>query len=334
MTRDEELLAFIEAAKAQGASDEFLVSMLRSQGWSPDIVYAAFAKHYAVLTGREVPVRQGIVEGARDAFLHLLSFGTLASWTIALGSLLFDWINRRFVDPVSVNELWRTYNDPSSLAALMVSFPIYLWVTRFILADQQRYPEKRDSGVRKWLTWLALLIAASIIIGDVIAFLNYFLRGEITVRFVSKVAVVMAIAGGVFSYYMRSMTSAPGERSPVYLTLASIAALAGVVAGFTMLGTPDWQRQLQTDARRITDLQALQRLIYQRGTLPQSLEEIDVRLRDPGNGQPYEYHRINDQRYQLCAVFTAESQQRAEQPNFWYHPAGRHCFELHAQRLP
>lgn len=333
MTREEELLAFIEAAKAQGASDDFLVSMLRAQGWSADIIYAAFAKHYAALTGMEVPVRQGIVEGARDAFFHLLSFGTLASWTIALGSLLFDFINRQFEDPVSLNERWRSYTDPSSLAALLVSFPVYVWVTRFILADQEHYPEKRESGTRKWLTWLALLIAASVILGDVITFLNYFLRGEITARFVLKVAVVLAIAGGVFSYYMRSMRAAAGQRNPVYLAAACIAALLGVVAGFSMLGTPQRQRLLQADVKRVNDLQTIQRMIYQRGALPGSLSEMNIALRDPVSGQPYEYRRIDDRRYQLCAVF-AEASELPDRSTVWNHGAGQQCFDLSAQRVP
>lgn len=206
MTREQQLLPFIEASKQHGASDEFVFSLLRANGWSSDVIHAAFGRYYETLTGLPVPVRQGIVEGARDAFLQLLSFGTLSTWTIALGALLFAFINRQFPDAVTAVQ-WGSerYGIASNLASLMVAFPVYLFVMRFMLRDYQRYPEKRNSGIRRWLTWLALLIAAAVIIGDVITFLRYFLQGEITARFVFKVITVLLIASGVFSYYIASL---------------------------------------------------------------------------------------------------------------------------------
>jgi len=335
MTREDELLEFIEAAKAKGATDDFLTALLRSQGWSSSAIYGAFARHYATLTGTPVPVRQGIVEGARDAFLHLLSFGTLATWIIALGAVLFDFVNRTFPDAVE-----RSWSAPQSiagsLAALLVAFPIYFVVMRFILADQERYPEKRDSGIRKWLTWLAMLIAASVIIGDLVTFLNYFLLGEISTRFVLKVAVVLILAGGVLSYYFRSMRIAAGERSSAWAGAAAAAVLLGLIAGFTTLGSPDRQRLVQADSRRIEDLQIIHRGLHARsiqGVLPQALTEPPLRRTDPITGQPYEYRRLDDSRYQLCATFSFESDKTNRDP-VWYHPAGRHCYDLDNRRLP
>jgi hypothetical protein len=62
--------------------------------------------------------------------------------------------------------------------------------------------------VRKWLTYIALLIAAAIMIGDIITFLTYFLKGDLTARFVWKVGVTLAISGGVFWYYFGSLQEA------------------------------------------------------------------------------------------------------------------------------
>jgi threonine/homoserine/homoserine lactone efflux protein len=59
--------------------------------------------------------------------------------------------------------------------------------------------------VRKWLTYIALLIAAGVVVGDLITFLTFFLRGELTARFVAKVTVVLVIAGGVYWYYVGSL---------------------------------------------------------------------------------------------------------------------------------
>jgi hypothetical protein len=91
------------------------------------------------------------------------------------------------------------------MAALVVSFPIYLATMRILLRDISRKPEKLESGVRKWLTYIALLISASVVIGDLITTVDYFLRGEITTRFVLKVLTVLVIAGGVFLYYLQPL---------------------------------------------------------------------------------------------------------------------------------
>jgi len=177
-------------------------SLLRSRGWSAGAIYGAFGRYYEDITGVAVPERAGIIEGARDGFLHLLSFGTLGTWTIALGAILFDYIDFSFPDPVAAAQYYsRTYQEAGNLACLLVAFPVYLGVTSFVLRDQARFPEKRDSSLRKWLTWLALLVAASVIIGDLITFVAYLLRGEITIRFALHVLVVFALAAGVFGYY-------------------------------------------------------------------------------------------------------------------------------------
>jgi len=66
--------------------------------------------------------------------------------------------------------------------------------------------------VRKWLTYLALLVAAGVVVGDVITFLAYFLRGDLSARFVCKIAVVLVIAGGVFWYYFGALQRETREK--------------------------------------------------------------------------------------------------------------------------
>jgi hypothetical protein len=205
-SKSEKLHAFIEASKAKGAADDFLVSLLREQGWPAKDIYAAFGSYYQSLTGLTAPVRAGGAgEAARDAFLYLLSFSTLATWTIALGSLMFAYINRWFPDPVTRANIPFRNEIAAEMASVMVAFPIFLLAMRFIVRDVEAHPEKLESGVRKWLTYIALLIAAGAVIGDLITFLTFFLQGELTARFVLKVLTVLVIAGGVFWYYIGSL---------------------------------------------------------------------------------------------------------------------------------
>jgi hypothetical protein len=199
---------FIESAKSQGATQEAIAALLRGRGWPQDDVDRALADHFEQRSGLAIPAykRSG---SAKDAFLYLLSFATLATWTIGLGSVVFTLIEWWIKDPLSQNNSYDNsyYEIAVSLACIIVSFPVYLLTMHFINRELQAHPEKLESSVRKWLTYIALLFAAVVVVGDLITFLTYFLRGELSARFVSKVATVLVISGGVFWYYMGSLAA-------------------------------------------------------------------------------------------------------------------------------
>ncbi len=242
MPADSDLLKFIEAARTQGASDVVLVGLLKGRGWPEDDIYRALGTHYEKLTGLPIPIHRAIVQApspyapgpqavnsqpsktgaqavpshrrtgaAKDTFLYLLAFSTLGTWTIGVGSLMFTLIDRWITDPLSSYSV--AFADSSSIASsmasLLVAFPIYMLVMRVIISDIERHPEKIDDGVRKWLTYIALFIAASVVIGDLVATLTIFLRGELTSRFVAKAITVIVISGGVFWYYLGSLKKTP-----------------------------------------------------------------------------------------------------------------------------
>lgn len=205
-----ELQKFIATAREHGASDEALLGILENAGWPKSEIWAALGERYEALCGLRIPPGKKSTTPAKDAFLYLLSFATLATWTIALGSICYSLIDDWIRDPLAQNypHLSLSYQISTELAALIVTFPLYLFVIRIIVSQTRQAPEKLESGVRKWLTYIALLIAASIMIGDVVTFLAYYLRGELTSRFVAKVAVTLLISGGVFWYYLGSLREA------------------------------------------------------------------------------------------------------------------------------
>lgn len=59
-----------------------------------------------------------------------------------------------------------------SLACVMVAFPVYVFTMRYILREVRVQPEKNDSLVRKWLTYIALLVAAGVVVGDLMPDVN------------------------------------------------------------------------------------------------------------------------------------------------------------------
>jgi branched-subunit amino acid transport protein len=215
MATGPDLQEFLHAARSQGATDEMLMAVLRGRGWPEEDVYRVLADYFESGSGLRVPPykRSG---SAKDAFLYLLAFSTLATWTVALGSAMFTLIERWLVDPLAPRNYYHNsyYEMAGALAALIIAFPVYLWVTRYIVRELEIHPEKLESAVRKWLTYIALLIAAAVVIGDLITFVTYFLRGELTARFVAKVSTVLLIAGGVFWYYFGSLRKAESMRAP------------------------------------------------------------------------------------------------------------------------
>src|SRR5690348_13575977 len=202
MSSSDELKIFLDAARSQGLSEETMATLLRGREWPQEDVHRALADHFESRTNIRIPSYKRS-SSAKDAFLYLFCFSTLATWTIGLGSVVFTVIERWFPDPLGPGYFYRGayYQIADSLACVIIAFPVYLWVTRSILVESRLHPEKLESSIRKWLTYIALLIAAGVVIGDLITFLTYFLRGELTARFVGKVATVLFIAGGVFWYY-------------------------------------------------------------------------------------------------------------------------------------
>jgi hypothetical protein len=206
-----ELHKFISAAKEHGASDESLVSILENAGWPRTEILGALGERYESLSGIPIPHGKRTTTPAKDAFLYLLSFATLAMWTISLGSICYSLIDDWIRDPLARDNyggVSLSYQISTELACLLVTFPLYLFVMRVILSGTRQAPEKLESGVRKWLTYIALLVAAAVMIGDVVTFLAFFLRGDLTSRFVAKVAVTLFISGGIFWYYLGSLQDA------------------------------------------------------------------------------------------------------------------------------
>ena len=59
--------------------------------------------------------------------------------------------------------------------------------------------------MRRWLTYLTLFVAASILIGTMTGIVYNLLSGEITTRFVLRVLTVGAIVGSVFRYFLQDL---------------------------------------------------------------------------------------------------------------------------------
>jgi len=346
-------LDVIATLKKCGAEDQSVLAILHNAGWPEKDSIAALAAYYESLTGMPVPAHPRTSGGPREAFLHLLGFITLSTWAIAAGSLWFTLIDSWFPDPVEP-----LYGGPlmfmaRELACVLVAFPIFILVMRRAWSELTVQPAQADSPIRRWLTYLALLLAAATSIGGVVAFVEHVLRGAITAPFAAKVTVVLALAGGIFWFFLGAVRP-DGENRMARLRrhgrigLAASASLVvlTLVLSFARFGSPAAHRLSMSDERRSEDLVAIAAALQNRWkavqadrapALPKSIAELpesaSLRLNDPVTGKPYRYQPGEGMRYKLCATFdtrTSLPQVQRRRSRMFLHPAGNYCFDIDA----
>lgn len=141
----------------------------------------------------------------RDFFLHLLAIVTLYISAVSFATLIFQYINYFFPDPLQDNYYLRESLGRSirwSIASLIVIFPVYIGTSWFLNKSYAITPYKRNLRIRRWLIYFTLFAAALIIIGDLVALIFNLLGGELTARFILKVLTVLFVAGSIFWYYL------------------------------------------------------------------------------------------------------------------------------------
>ena len=204
---NEELSQFVDHSRERGLDHATIRHVLLSAGWREKDIAEVFCARELDLP---IPKPTG-VGTARDAFFHLLAFTALYTWATSLILLFVTYINFAFPDPAwrtSYHALEAALSDiRASLAALMVSFPIFLILWHFLLREVRRYPEKARGAFRRWLGYLSLFVGAVTLSADAITFVYYLFEGQLTVRFLLKVTVLFLIAGGLVYYLAFTLRS-------------------------------------------------------------------------------------------------------------------------------
>lgn len=267
---------------------------------------------------------------------------------ISFLTLIFQYINVLFPDPLE-------YVDPFSgairfsMAALIIVFPLYVFLTRKVNEDIRHNQEKKELGIRKWLIYLTLFIAGATIVVDLIVLINSFLQGDLTVRFLLKVLSVLVVASAVFGYYISDLRGRWEENEKGSKTIAwisGVVVLVSVIAGFFIIGSPFEARENRFDRQKVQDLQSIQWQVvnyWQRTeTLPETLDDLKEPLSgfmvpvDPQTGEPYTYRVLGDRSFELCATFNNSDETDAPIAPFrygyefggnWEHGEGEECFE-------
>jgi hypothetical protein len=348
------LKTFIDHARKKGMDHQTIRMLLLANGWKEKDIAQALTEQ-ALDMPVPMPTDTG---GAREAFFHLLTFASFYTTMISVIILFFTYINKLFPDPALNDGYYQASYDLTgirwSLAAIIVAFPLFMWLSRFLLKEMVKHPERSWSGVRRWLTYLTLFIAATAIMGDVITLVFRLLEGELSMRFILKVLVVLLTAGLSFAYYFTSMKldvrdARAKTTHRIFGAIASAVVLIAVVYGIWLVGSPGAERERKFDERRVQDLQNIQNEIRSItlgknqglpvneqalvNPLPETLNDVRARsvymepnILDPETSAPYEYKVTGESTFELCATFNFV---RADQYDVqWNHPAGRHCYDF------
>lgn len=285
----------------------------------------------------------------KDFFMQFGALVTLYVSVGALFNLLFTLIDRVFPDVLDTNFYYSVSVYSSgirfAIASLVIIFPTYLILLWLITKESDANPEKKFLNLRRWLTYLTLFVSAGFALGDLVTLLNYFLGGEITVRFILKVLVVLVVAIGIFVYYIFDLRKqgAGLKNYKVFSIISAVAVIGSIIFGFSVMGLPQSQRLQQLDMTRVNDLQSIQnQVVYyyqQKNTVPTELASIAdpisnyVIPTDPETKSSYQYGKLSATSFKLCSNFaTVENNlnypvMKSGINQNWQHEKGLVCFE-------
>lgn len=290
----------------------------------------------------------------KDFFTYLGVAVTLYVSAGSLLALLFAVINATFIDalqgPYAAMNAAGTLQF--SIASLLVVFPLYILLSWRARADVIRDPAKAGLAIRRWFVWLTLFIAGATVAGDLIALLNTYFGGEVTLRFILKMLAVFAVAGAVFGYYAYDLKrGVSGVTTPnkSLAGIASLAVLAAIVTGFIVIGSPAERRAVRFDEQRASDLSSIQWEVLNywqtKYVLPASLADLEDAFSgyraptDPETGDAYDYSVTGTLSFELCATFNRSNKEVLGASGTSYprdpwgfetlfeHDEGRTCFE-------
>ncbi|MFM2339404.1 MAG: hypothetical protein RLZZ360_40 [Candidatus Parcubacteria bacterium] len=269
-------------------------------------------------------------------------------------TLIFGLININYPDPSE--SYWQiesaTDNIRLGVAMLIVFFPTYIVLTRYMNRFRRAEQGALYQTITKWLIYLSLLIGGLVLLGTLVTTIYTFLNGEMTTRFLLKAAAVVGVVGAAFHYYLldaRGVWIKEEGKSIMFGVGAALMVFLAVAYGLANIETPSVVREMKLDEKQVSDLQNIQWQIdaymtMSSSTLPESIEQAfayngSISPSAPESREAYSYERT-DKGFKLCATFSRDSvpsdfaspsftdpAARIKNPDSWNYKAGRYCFD-------
>ncbi len=213
MAVNDRLIEFVREALSVGQSREHIRAALTEAGWSEHEIAESLASFATTDFTPPVPCPRPHLT-ARDTFIYLLLFASLgfvASYLVTLVHSALDLKLPSSTDSQWLN-LYATRMIRFSIAVLVVSAPVFVWMTVYTRRQVSEDAGRRRSPARRWLTYLALLVAALVFLGDAVYVIFSFLNGEATTRFLLKALTVACVSLPIFGFYLHDIEEHVDER--------------------------------------------------------------------------------------------------------------------------
>ncbi|MCU0679557.1 MAG: DUF5671 domain-containing protein [Planctomycetes bacterium] len=258
---------------------------------------------------------------AKFAFFYMLSLVALITLAMACGTVVFQVINKNIVDPL--NQYQGSFTPEAlkfAISALVISAPIFFLTMRQIYKNLFSGALPKESGIRKWLTYFIIFVSSVVMLGWLIATINSFLDGELTMKFILKAMTAIGIAAAIFTFYFYDIRRAEvtGKKDQVvsYYLYGSLAVVAAVfVLSLFYVESPTETRNRKFDMALLDNFNQIDSAIVsfynENKAMPENLAELrkdynyitDQTLVDPGTAKPIEYKVTEEKAYELCADF-------------------------------
>ncbi len=286
---------------------------------------------------------------AKFAFYYLLSLVALVFMSLSTGMIIFQIINKFIVDVI--NEYSGRYSDEAmkfAISSIFIAAPIYYFVSRAIMQNIFSGKLDRESQIRKWLSYLILLISSVVMIGWLIGTLNSFLDGELTLKFFLKALTAVGISATIFSYYYleikrREVVGVKSKMVQSYFWGSLAVVVIVFVSALFIVESPREARDRKIDERILSTFNyidnELNRYYNEKETLPENLKVLkeeypyieDDDFENPITKEQVEYRAVDGAKYELCANFRTsnrniESDDRMYEDK-WPHDKGDQCLK-------
>ncbi|MBK4215366.1 hypothetical protein JJJ17_05445 [Paracoccus caeni] len=188
----DQLSDFVRKAMEGGHGEERIRSALTQTGWSPAEIDTALAGWQPVDDLPAVPRPRAYVS-AREAMLYTLLMVALAVVCWHVLSLGFHVVDTAIPD-LSERGYVDNWSMRFSIAAIIAFLPIFVLLDHRMAARLQGRELRRRSQVRRIFASITVLIAALVVLGDVVAIIYALLSGDLTLRFIVKAVLVGGVA--------------------------------------------------------------------------------------------------------------------------------------------
>lgn len=282
------------------------------------------------------------------AFYYMLSLAALITLAFSAGAIIFQIINKNITDVL--NQFRGSYSPDAlkfAISALVIAAPIFFLTSRQIMKNLFTGELAADAGVRKWLTYFIIFVSSVVMLGWLIATINNFLEGELTLKFALKALTSIGIAAAAFSFYYYDIRRAEtaGRRDRVvriYFYASLVFVIAVFAASLFFVESPAETRSRIIDSNVIANFSNIEGAVnnYYRvyGRLPENLDVLrenfsyitNETVSNPATGEDIEYNAVGEKMFALCATFTT-SNKDLEKNDYrfynerWLHDAGYQC---------